>query len=62
MHQNLDQIMKLKGQGLRLDFTTESAEEMKQVLDAYAEYFDTGKAEFTFMKEYTTGHYKKGAL
>ena len=54
--------MKLKGQGLRLDFTTESAEEMKQVLDAYAEYFDTGKAEFTFMKEYTTGHYKKGAL
>lgn len=62
LHQNLDQIMKLKGQGLRLDFTTESAEEMKQVLDAYAEYLDIGKAEFTFMKEYTTGHYKKGAL
>ena len=62
LHQNLEQIMKVEGQGLRLDFTTESAEEMKQVLDAYAEYLDNGKAEFTFMKEYTTGHYKKGAL
>ena len=62
LHQNLEQIMKLEGLGIRLDFTTESADEMKQILDAYAEYLDVGKAEFSFMKEYTTGHYKKGAL
>ena len=62
LHQNLDQIVKLKGTGLRLDFTTESESEMSQVLNAYAEYLKTGKAEFSFIKEYTTGHYKKGAL
>ena len=54
--------MKLAGQGLRLDFTTESAEEMKKIVDAYAEYLNAGRADFSFMKEYTTGHYKKGAL
>lgn len=62
LHQNLEQITKLKGTGLRLDFTTESESEMSQVLNAYAEYLDTGRADFSFVKEYTTGHYKKGAL
>ena len=62
LHQNLEQITKLKGTGLRLDFTTESESEMSQVLNAYAEYLENGKAEFSFIKEYTTGHYKKGAL
>ena len=62
LHQNLEQIVKLAGQGLRLDFTTESAEEMKKIVDAYAEYLNAGRADFSFMKEYTTGHYKKGAL
>ena len=62
LHQNLEQIMKLKGKGLRLDFTTETGEEMKQVLDAYAEYLAGGESEFSFIKDYTTGHYKKGAL
>lgn len=62
LHQNLEQIMKLEGQGLRLDFTTESAEEMKQILNAYAGCLDSGNADFSFIKDYTTGHYKKGAL
>ena len=62
LHQNLEQIMKLKGQGIRLDFTTESEKDAQQVLDAYAEYLETGKADFSFLKNYTTGHYKKGAL
>lgn len=62
LHQNLDQVMKLEGQGVRLDFTTESAEDMERVLDAYGEYLTTGKADFSFVKDYTTGHYKKGAL
>lgn len=62
LHQNLEQIMKLKGQGIRLDFTTESEKDAQQVLDAYTEYLETGKADFSFLKNYTTGHYKKGAL
>lgn len=62
LHQNLEQITRLKGTGLRLDFTTESENEMSQVLNAYAEYLENGKADFSFIKEYTTGHYKKGAL
>lgn len=62
LHQNLEQVMKLDGQGVRLDFTTESEGEMKQVLDAYAEYLTGGESDFSFIKDYTTGHYKKGAL
>ena len=55
-------INKLKGKGIRLDFTTESEQEMRQILVAYTEYLKTGKADFSFLKDYTTGHYKKGAL
>ena len=62
LHQNLNQILGLEGRALRLDFTTESAKETKQILEAYAEYLDNQKADFSFVKEYTTGHYKKGAL
>lgn len=62
LHQNLEQIEKLKGNGIRLDFTAESEEETKQVLEAYAGYLENGKADFSFLKDYTTGHYKKGAL
>ena len=62
LHQNLEQIMKLEGQGLRLDFTSESVEETKQILNAYACCLDSGNADFSFIRDYTTGHYKKGAL
>ena len=33
-----------------------------QVLEAYAEYLESSVSDFSFIKEYTTGHYKKGAL
>ena len=62
LHQNLEQIENLKGQGIRLDFTTESENEVQQILTAYEQYLETGKADFSFLKDYTTGHYKKGAL
>lgn len=62
LHQNLEQIDKLKGRGIRLDFTTESEQEMGKILVAYTEYLKTGKSDFSFLKDYTTGHYKKGAL
>ena len=47
---------------MNIDLFDDSAEEMKQIVDAYAEYLNAGRADFSFMKEYTTGHYKKGAL
>ena len=62
LHQNLEQITALQGMALRLDFSTESAKETKLVLEAFEEYLDNREADFSFMKEYTTGHYKKGAL
>ena len=62
LHQNMEQIMKLKGKGIRLDFTNESEREMKEVLGAYMEYLQKGQGDFSFLKDYTTGHYKKGAL
>lgn len=62
LHQNLEQIERLKGQGIRLDFTTESGKEIQQILGAYTEYLEKGKTDFSFLKDYTTGHYKKGAL
>ena len=62
LHQNLEQILKLKGKGIRLDFTTESERETEQILKAYEEYMEKGIADFSVIKEYTTGHYKKGAL
>lgn len=62
LHQYLNQIDELEGRGLRLEFTTESLEEMKQVLEAYIKHLKGEATDFTFLKEYTTGHLKKGAL
>ena len=62
LHQNLEQILGLQGKGIRLDFTTESPKETKQILEAYAQYLNISMSDFSFIKEYTTGHYKKGAL
>lgn len=62
LHPYLEQIEKLEGKGIRLDFTTESEQEMRQILEAYTEYMTSGSTDFSFLKDYTTGHYKKGAL
>ena len=62
LHQNLEEILKLKGEGIRLDFTTESEQEMEQVVQSFEQYLKNGNADFSFLKTYTTGHYKKSAL
>ncbi len=62
LHQYLEQIFKLKGEGIRLDFTTESEKETVKILNAYGNYLSLENADFSFIREYTTGHYKKGAL
>ena len=62
LHQYLDQIEGLEGKGLRLEFTTETSEEMKKIVEEYVKYINNNKVDFNFLKEYTTGHLKKGAL
>lgn len=62
LHLQLEQIEKLKGKALRLDFTTENGAEMERILKQYIRYFKEENTDFSFLKDYTTGHYKKGAL
>lgn len=62
LHQYVEQIGTLKGKGIRLEFTTETAEEMKPVLEQYLRFREGKEMDFSFLKEYTTGHFKKGAL
>lgn len=55
-----EKIMDLKPNGIRLDFTFETLEEMKEVLSAYIDVFWYGrKASFEFDNT-TTGHFKRG--
>ena len=62
LHQYLDQIEKLPGKGMRLEFTTETKEETIKILDEYEKYIEKTEMDFSFLKDYTTGHFKKGAL
>lgn len=55
-----EEIRELAPAYVRLDFVTESREEMKDVIDSYAKIVLEGrKAELTDM-EYTKGHFKRG--
>ncbi len=62
LHGYLDSLKKLPGKYLRLDFTTESPEEMERLVREYEKALSGKDCDFSFLKEYTTGHYKKGAL
>lgn len=62
LHLQLEQIDKLKGKAFRLDFTTETGAEMERILKQYIRHLKKEKADFSFLNDYTTGHYKKGAL
>ena len=62
LHTGLEQIERLPGGYLRLDFTTESVSEMMQLVKEYEKVIQKRPYDFSFLKEYTTGHLKKGAL
>ncbi|MGN1315253.1 MAG: U32 family peptidase [Lachnospiraceae bacterium] len=62
LHGYLEEIGLLPGGYLRLDFTTESQEETERIIHTYENFLSGKKYDFSFLKEYTTGHYKKGAL
>ena len=62
LHQYLDKLQELRGQAFRLDFTMESEAETAKIINAYTNYMNKNINDFSFLKEYTTGHFKKGAL
>lgn len=55
-----EEIRTLNPLGLRLDFTLESAEEMKQILGWYRRKFVNGEKVEVPDMDYTRGHFKRG--
>lgn len=62
LHPYLEQIKNLSGASVRLEFTTETPGELAQIVKEYEKWQKEEACDFSFLKEYTTGHYKKGAL
>ena len=62
LHHSLEKIRGLPGNWLRLDFTTETPEEMERIVGEYERFLQKKNYDFSFLKEFTTGHLKKGAL
>lgn len=57
-----DQIRDLGPDGIRLDFTFETVDEVKAVLSAYRDVFYYGKNPKLDFDNVTTGHFKRGVL
>ena len=62
-HKELPQLIKNRFYKFRLNFTNENADKTLQILNYYNNrlYYSQMEEEFP-LKEYTTGHYKEGAL
>lgn len=55
-------IDRLKPFGIRLDFTSEDAKEVKSILRAYAEVFIHGRNAELSSKDFTKGHFRRGIM
>lgn len=55
-----EEIRRLAPRELRLDFTIETAKEMRQIMGLYADAFIRGREVKTPESEYTRGHFKRG--
>jgi putative protease len=55
-----EEIKRLAPGNIRLDFTLESKEETKKILDAFVAAFCYGEKKMPGPTEYTTGHFKRG--
>ncbi len=55
-----EEIRRLEPRELRLDFTIETGEELRQVIELYADAFICGKTRTAPKTEYTRGHFKRG--
>jgi len=61
LHKQADEIIALKPENIRLDFTIETEEQMKKILDIFIGSYFSGGFDGA-IDDYTTGHYKRGVL
>lgn len=54
------EIRTLAPAGIRLTFTTETAEEAKKITEVYIQRFLLGEAASLTLPEFTRGHFKRG--
>ena len=57
---NVDEIDKLHPAYVRLDFSIESAEQTRQILDLYMDVFVEGEDRDISEMDFTRGHFKRG--
>ncbi len=60
LHQQVKELHKLKPRGIRLDFTKESREQTKKVIEIFIEEYCYNRKSSAELNEYTTGHFKRG--
>jgi putative protease len=60
LHKQAEEIFRLKPRNIRLDFTKETKNEMKQVLKIFVDRFRYNRMNPDELQDYTTGHFKRG--
>lgn len=60
LHDHLEEIKRLGVAQLRFDFTMESAEEMRRILNIYKKKMVQGGKNSDSVEEYTKGHFRRG--
>lgn len=62
LHKQAEEIIALKPKNIRLDFSLETDEQMKKVLNIFINSYCYGKDVDETIDSYTTGHFKRGIL
>jgi putative protease len=62
LYKQAEDIIKLKPRAIRIDFTKESYEEAKRILQLFSDRFYHGKMNVEELTDYTTGHFKRGII
>lgn len=62
LHRQADEICALGPKNIRLDFTIETAGQMRRILDVFVGSYLHGEGCSDAINDYTTGHYKRGVL
>jgi putative protease len=62
LHKLDAEIKMLKPDNIRLDFSFESGKQTEQIIASFVNAFRYGIKNMEVLKDYTTGHFKRGAL
>lgn len=60
LHKQAEEIVAYKPKNIRLDFSIETDEQMKKVLNIFINRYYHGRVISDSIDDYTTGHYKRG--